>query len=282
MAKNKKKSVWLVAPIFAIIILAIAILVILAKGYRYTSYADGSKFIGSIDNGQPVSGKIKFSNGMTAIIDYENKKIEYSNGDVYVGDINIIYREGDGTLTFAGTKDVYQGGFQKNEIYGFGTYKYSDGSVFEGNFVNGQKNGYGKFTSSTGETFSGTYANDMRNGYGQYVSADGSYSYSGNFVDNVQNGQGTCTYANGDTYEGEFKNNERHGKGLYTWKNGESYSGNFINGSRDTRILDKDGNYTVDENGNYVHGEMATYTKVGGEIYTGYFENGYIKIIDAE
>ncbi|MBO7254393.1 MAG: hypothetical protein J6V36_03720 [Clostridia bacterium] len=282
MAKKKNKSIWLVAPIIAIIFIIIAIVVILANGYRYTTYDDGSKFIGSVDNGQPISGKIKFSNGMTALIDYNNKKIEYSNGDVYIGDIKIIYRNGKGTLTFGGTKDIYEGEFKDNEISGLGKYTYSDGSVFEGSFLNGVKNGYGKFVSSSGETFSGTYSNDMRNGYGQYVSADESYKYSGNFVNNVQNGQGQCTYSNGDTYEGEFLNNERHGKGLYVWESGESYSGNFINGSRDTRVLDKNGDFALDQNGNYIHGEMATYTKKNGEIYTGYFENGYIKVIENE
>ena len=60
MAKKNNKSIWLVAPIIAIVFIIIAIVVILANGYRYTTYDDGSKFIGSVDNGQPISGKIKF------------------------------------------------------------------------------------------------------------------------------------------------------------------------------------------------------------------------------
>jgi len=39
------------------------------------------------------------------------------------------------------------------------------------------------------------------------------------------------------------------------------------------------GNYALDDIGNYVHGEMATYTHADGRIYTGYFENGVIKVV---
>ena len=94
MAKKKAKTIWLAAFIFALLIIITAIIVILAKGYRFTTYSDGSRFIGSVQSGQPISGKIKYSNGMTAIIDYSKRTIEYSNGDVYVGDINVIYRTG--------------------------------------------------------------------------------------------------------------------------------------------------------------------------------------------
>lgn len=280
MANKKKNSVLPVAFIIAIIIIVIAIIVILAKGYRFTTYDDGSKFIGSVQNGQPMSGKIKFSNGMTALIDYTKKTIEYSNGDVYIGDINVIYREGEGVLTYGGTKDVYEGTFKNDKIDGKGKYTYSDGSVFEGSFSSGVKNGYGTFTSSFGEITKGTYVNDLLNGFGEYVSADGKYTYSGNFVNDVQNGKGKCTYSNGDTYEGDFVNNQRHGQGTYTWKNGAVYSGGYIKDLRDTRVLDKDGNFMLDDKGNYVHGDMATHTYESGKTYKGYFENGYIAVID--
>ncbi len=280
MAKKKTKSILPVAFIIAMIIIAVAIIIILAKGYRFTTYDDGSRFIGSVQSGQPISGKIKYSNGMTALIDYANKRIEYSNGDIYVGDISIIYRSGRGTLTYGGTKDMYEGEFKNDKIDGAGKYTYSDGSVFEGLFSMGVKNGYGVFTSHSGEITKGNYVNDLLNGFGEYRSADGKYIYSGNFVNDVQNGYGRCTYANGDTYEGDFINNQRHGHGTYTWENGATYTGGYIKDLRDTRILDKDGNYTLDAEGNYVHGEMATHTYENGKIYTGYFENGYIAVID--
>ncbi len=285
MANKKTKSVALISLILAIVLILTAIIVILVKGYRFTTYDDGARFVGSVKSGQPYSGKVKYKNGMTALLDYSQSKIEYSNGDVYIGDINIIYRNGKGTLTYATTKDKYEGEFKDDIINGFGKYTYSDGSYFEGNFVNGVKQGYGKFVVvkdgvPTGEEFSGQYVNDMLNGQGEYVSADGSYSYVGNFVNDVQNGSGKCTYANGDTYIGNFLNNQRHGYGVYTWVNGESYAGNFINNVRDTRTLDKNGNYALDENGNYIHGEKATFKYKDGKTYVGYFEDGLIKVVE--
>ena len=83
------------------------------------------------------------------------------------------------------------------------------------------------------------------------------------------------TYANGDRYEGDFLNDKRHGdKCVYRWANGERYNGAFRNNFMDTRLVDEKGNFIVNDKGEFVHGENATYTFTTGRTYRGFFVAG--------
>ena len=124
----------------AIILLVITIVAVLIAGYRYTT-DDGIKFVGKSENGQPISGTINYPDGSSAIMDYLNKTIRYDNGDIYVGDISGVNRNGMGKMTFAATGDVYEGMFLDDKMTGTGKMTYANGDIYEGALVDSKKHG---------------------------------------------------------------------------------------------------------------------------------------------
>ena len=274
----KRRSPAAAIALVAVLLLALtAVLVFIVFGFRFKS-DESSKFIGKSENGQPVEGTINYSDGSSATLDYYNHTITYSNGDVYVGDISGLMRNGNGKMTFAATGDIYEGDFKEDKLTGKGIITYANGDKYDGELLDSQKNGHGKFTFVGGNTYEGGFENDAKSGYGIFIWADGS-RYEGYFRDDVKCGYGSMTFVNGDQYEGNFYDDMRSGTGLYTWKDGTSYSGTFRKNLMDTRLVDTEGNFVVDENGSYKHGEMAYYTTItetGKKTYTGYFQEGKI------
>ena len=273
MSKHKSNPIILIL-IAAVIMVAITVAVIYLSGGRFLTLSNGAKFLGEWENDQPVSGTIKYQNDTEATLDFFNRTITYSNGDVYVGEIVGGCRHGHGVMSFAATGDIYEGTFQNDEITGNGVFKYSNGDVYEGGFINSQKHGNGVFTYANGNKYEGNYANDVRSGKGKFKWASGA-SYEGDFSNDLKNGYGVMTYESGDRYEGFFKNDKRDGaKGVYMWSNGERYNGTFRNNLMDTREVDDEGNFILNEKGEFVHGEKAIYTFETGRTYTGYFFEG--------
>lgn len=266
------------AIIIAVILLVITILAVLIAGYRYTT-DDGIKFVGKSEGGQPISGTINYPDGSSATLDYLNSTILYDNGDVYVGGISGVNRNGNGKMTFAATGDVYEGLFVDDKMTGNGKMTYANGDVYEGSMVDSKKHGYGKFTFANGNSYEGTYEQDVMSGYGIFIWSSGA-RYEGYFADDVKDGQGKMTFANGDVYEGQFARDMRNGSGLYTWgSNDTTYSGTFRNNLMDTRLVDENGNFIVNADGTYEHGAVGYYTTVseeGKKTYKGYFEEGKI------
>ncbi len=262
----------------AAILLVITIAAVLIAGYRYTT-DDGIKFVGKSENGQPISGTINYPDGSSAIMDYLNKTIRYDNGDVYVGDISGVNRNGNGKMTFAATGDVYEGLFVDDKMTGNGKMTYANGDVYEGAMIDSKKHGYGKFTFAGGNSYEGTYDQDVMSGYGVFTWSSGA-KYEGYFEGDIKSGEGKMTFAGGDVYEGQFAQDMRNGTGLYTWKNGTTYYGTFRNNLMDTRLVDENGNFIVGEDGKYKHGAVGYYTtesqELGKKTYKGYFEEGRI------
>lgn len=242
--------------IFALLCVVLTLVIVYALGFRYTSTDDGIKFFGKYKGGIPYNGTVYYPDGLRAKLEYEAGTITYSNGDVYVGEITGILRNGTGKMTYYGTNETYTGPFVNDAITGNGTYVFSNGTTYEGALVDNKKNGFGKITFSDGSTYEGYFTDDMMNGYGVYNWADGS-SYKGNFVNNIKQGQGEYTFANGDFYSGDWVNDMRTGYGTFTWANGESYQGQFVDGQ--------------------MHG-YGTYTWMSGRRYEGYFEYGKVVV----
>lgn len=270
----KKTNPILIILIAAVVLVAITLGVILLMGGRYTTLPNGAKFLGEAENGQPVSGTIKYQNDTEATLDYYNRTINYANGDVYIGEIVNGCRHGHGIMSYSATGDIYEGYFQNDEITGTGVFKYANGDIYEGSFLNSQKHGTGKFTYANGNSYIGSFANDVRSGKGEFKWASGA-SYNGYFENDLKHGYGVMTYESGDRYEGYFKEDKRDGeKGVYMWTNGERYNGTFRNNLMDTRTVDENGNFVLNEKGEYVHGEQSVYTFTTGRTYTGYFIEG--------
>ena len=269
-------------PILVILIVAVAMVGVTFLGIRLfkgikvfpTTLSNGAKFLGEWEGDQPISGTIKYQDDNEATLDYFSKTITYANGDIYVGDIVGGCKNGRGIMTYSATGDVYEGEFANDEITGSGVFKYSNGDLYEGSLLNSQKHGHGKFTYANGNVYEGNFQNDVRSGRGKFTWASGTV-YEGDFADDLKNGYGIMSFESGDRYEGYFKDDMRDGeKGIYSWKDGERYNGTFRNNLMDTCAVDENGEFIKDSNGEYVHGEMATYTFTTGRTYRGYFIEG--------
>lgn len=266
-----------VALILSVILVLVTLAIVLIAGYRFTTDS-GVKFIGKSENGQPISGTIHYPDGSSATLDYLQNTIRYENGDVYVGEIKGLTRNGTGSMTFAATGDIYEGGFVNDQMAGNGKMTYANGDIYEGGMAESKKQGQGKFVFANGNSYEGTYEKDVMSGYGVFIWASGT-RYEGYFQDDVKSGKGKMTFANGDSYDGDFSQDMRNGNGLYTWANGSTYYGTFRNNLMDTRTLDSNGEFLKNKDGSYLHGAVAYYTTVseeGNKTYTGYFEEGKI------
>lgn len=119
----------------------------------------------------------------------------YSNGDVYVGQMKDGKPHGKGKYTWS-NGDFYEGDWVNEQRTGKGKYIYADGSVFEGDFVENRMEGKGKFTWANGDIYEGDWVNSKLHGKGKY------------------------TWADGNVFEGEWKNDEKV-KGVLRNKNGK-------------------------------------------------------------
>jgi len=276
MSVNKRRArPAVVILIAALICVIITVVVFFVLGYRYIS-DKGIKFLGKVENGQPITGILNYPSGVKAKIDYIGKTITFDNGDLYTGDIEGVFRDGTGTMKYAVTNDTYSGTFVDDEMSGIGTYTYSNGDVYTGPLLDGKMNGIGKITFTSGATYNGNFNDGMRSGYGVYTWASGA-KYDGAFSEDVKNGYGKMTYANGDYYEGLFVDDKRQGAGYYVWEDGESYRGNFANNLIDTRIIKSDGGFSTNADGTFIHSSEGVYTfATTGRTYTGYFEAGEV------
>ena len=280
MNRKRKANPIIVIFSIAIVLVLITIAVVYMMGGRFTTLANGAKFMGEWDNNQPITGTIKYQNGTEATIDYFSKTITYNNGDVYTGDIVGGCRHGQGVMKYSATGDVYEGTFVNDEITGTGTFKYANGDVYQGAIQNSKKHGYGVFTYANGNTYEGEYENDVRSGKGEFTWGESGAKYTGDFANDLKNGEGVMIYENGDRYDGQFKDDMRHGNGNYFWSNGEHYNGTFINNLMDTRLIDDKGNFSLTVTGEYIHGANGIYTFATGRKFTGAFLEGKAVIID--
>ena len=112
------------------------------------------------------------------------EKINYANGDRYVGEIL------DGIP------------------HGYGTYIFANGNKYVGNFKDGKSHGYGTLTYGKGEwegeKYVGNFKDGNMHGYGTYIHANGS-KYVGEHSLGERHGQGTFTWNNGNKLVGDAK-----------------------------------------------------------------------------
>ena len=128
-------SVFLTILIIAAICVGIIFAAIYFSGIRRISIntEDGGtiKYFGRVDqDGNPLVGKLYYSNGLTADVDMEKSTVVYSNGDTYEGELSDLMKHGSGKLMLA-SGDVYEGEFQNDTITGYGVYSFANGDVYE-------------------------------------------------------------------------------------------------------------------------------------------------------
>ena len=106
-------------------------------------------------------------------------RVQYANGDVYVGELKDGEAHGRGTYTFS-SGDKYEGDWKDGKAHGRGTRTFSDGDKYEGDFKDGKVHGKGTYTFSSGD------------------------KYVGDWYEGKKEGKGTFTFSSGDKYEGDF------------------------------------------------------------------------------
>ncbi|MBQ3081449.1 MAG: hypothetical protein IJC49_03250 [Clostridia bacterium] len=264
----------LMVIIWALALVLITVIIVLALGYRYTS-DNGIRFVGKVQDGQPWSGSLSYPSGITATLDKANNTITYENGDVYVGEIDVLCRDGKGTMTYA-NGDKYEGQWRNDKVDGEGTFYYANNDIYAGEFVAGVRHGQGVMHWANGDVYEGSFANNTMDGYGKYTWAGGN-TYEGYYQKDARHGEGILVIRSGESmsrYEGEWINDKKQGNGVQEYDNGDRYSGKFIAGLPDTRVTDENGNFVLMEDGRYEHGSEAIYTYASGRQFTGYFEAG--------
>ena len=230
--------------------------------YKRIVYSDGKYYIGELLNNQ-FHGK--------GILYYKDGKIEY-DGDFIKGK-----REGKGKYIWEDGQ-YYIGQWVNNLKHGKGIEYYKNGTIrYVGDFNNGKLEGYGKYIYEDGEYYIGQWLNNLKHGKGISYHNNGTIWYEGEWVENKKEGYGKFTYENGNYYIGQWLNNKEHGKGKFYDKNNNiQYEGDVANGS-----LEGKGKF-IFENGNYFIGEflngspkgiVKVYDKSGKFIYDDRFDN---------
>lgn len=173
-------------------------------------------------------------------------RVEWTNGDVYIGPLLRNQRHGKGEFIWANGQR-YMGDWVNDRPIGQGVINFANGGKFEGQVVDGQPDGQGQMTYVSGDQYKGAMRRGLSHGRGLYVWINGQ-RFDGDFVDDKPQGRGVLRFANGnlyegqvqagkpqgqgrlqfssgDVYEGAFEQGQAHGQGVYRWKSGDRYEG---------------------------------------------------------
>ena len=137
-------------------------------------FNNGDIYIGDFNDGERTGkGKYIFSDGTV----YEGEMVngefkgqgimKWFNGVEYQGNFNGLNLTGKGRLIDKNNGDMYEGDFDNNYFNGNGLYTFGDGSTYEGEFEYGAKNGKGLYKSRNGVLYNGEWANNLPNGEGR-------------------------------------------------------------------------------------------------------------------
>ena len=218
----------------------------------------------------------------------------YFNG-AYAGEYNKdIMPNGNGTMIFTPSEDMYMGQFDSGLKHGLGKYTYLSrgGSAhhpfsipyYSGEWFADSYHGLGKHLITDFENlmiYEGTHTHDKKNGFGIYRSADGKFSYEGEWENGLRHGLGIqknsdgkisgVIYKNNKLVKQEFQIDMPDGEGTHIYPDGSKYVGNFQNGFKHGKgTLTWDGN-----NGKYV-GDFKNGFKHGKGSYALYEEDNHL------
>lgn len=227
----KRKTLHPLIIIFIAVTIALIVTLIILYtvfGLRYINDKTMElKFIGKVENGIPVSGKIYYYDGRVGELDKSKKTITIDNGDKYIGALSGYLPHGTGILTKAdGT--IFEGDFYEGYCTGNAQITYIGGDIYEGQVDHESREGFGKYIKPDGTTYVGNFKNGEKNGFGVTSFSDGSV-YIGNYTNSVKDGNGAYLFQEGDIFVGDFVLDKRTGKGIYIWAKSEEYSSEFEN-----------------------------------------------------
>ena len=111
-----------------------------------------------------------------------------------------------------GAGEVYQGGFNEDQMDGDGFFHWPDGRIYEGEFNGGKRHGKGKFFWTNGQVYEGDFKLDECSGFGFLYYPDGK-CYEGNWRDGKKNGKGTYVFPNGASYQVVYADGKKKSQG---------------------------------------------------------------------
>ena len=162
------------------------------------------------------------------IISDKNITLYLEDGNIYVGNLKYGLFDGNGTLSSADNKYLYNGEWKCGLKHGMGQLitekiKYSGkfendqfsgtkgilcdekGNIYEGDFLNGKFQGYGHYKMSNGDNYIGEFKNGLFDGNGQLTDKNGNV-FNGNFIKGQKDGYGLIITKEGQKIEGKYKN----------------------------------------------------------------------------
>ncbi len=182
-------------------------------------------------------------------------KIEYDNGEYYIGDLINDIPNGKGTMYYSNNTIKYEGDFKKGKFEGKGKLYLENDEYYIGEFLDGIKSGKGTEYYKNGIIkYDGSFINDKYDGEGTFIWENGQY-YKGGFKEGTMFGKGIEYYECGNIkYDGNFINGVYDGDGKYIYNNGNYYIGEWKEGKKHGKGIkfDKDGN--INEEGEFIQG----------------------------
>ena len=133
---------------------------------------------------------------------YENKEINYENGDIYRGTTYNGKKHGHGEYIWA-TGEIYEGEWKNDLRNGNGKNIWPSGEIYEGEWKDGLRDGHGKYIWTTGAHYEGDWVLDLREGAnGKYITEDKTtfmpVSGEGQFENNLMTGKFKKISASGE------------------------------------------------------------------------------------
>ena len=117
-------------------------------------------------------------------------------------------KNGEGKLDYA-NGDFYIGQWKDDKRHGYGVFHSAVEGIYEGYWVNGLREGQGKMSYRTGDVYEGNWKRDLFHGQGVLVCAAGGMDkYDGNWEAGKHQGKGTLFYKSGARFEGLFKDDK--------------------------------------------------------------------------
>ena len=157
-----------------------------------------------------------------------NGRVEWANGDVYVGTLVRGRRQGQGELVWANGQR-YKGDWVDDRPSGRGQLRFANGDRFEGQVIDGVPEGEGRLDYASGDSYQGQVSRGVPHGRGRYQWANGQV-YEGDWVHEQPQGRGLMRFANGNRYEGSFAQGKPHGHGRMQFTTGGEYEGEMVQG----------------------------------------------------
>ena len=150
--------------------------------------------------------------------------INYSNGNVYKGEIN-----------------------QNGRRNGLGELFYENGDVFAVKWENDIANGCGVMYTLSGIEYRGRWLNNLIHGKQIIIKYPNGDVYKGNMINDEMSGQGIYNWSNGDSYVGEWKNDKMNGYGILdsSCTLGKIIKGEWIDGISLLSYQQKDNNKII-------------------------------------